>query len=117
MRRRANHAIRPVGRAIVRLRLAALFAAQFFDLGTFSVMVGRHGIAAERNPIVAQGFVTWGMLLVVVTKLALVVLVGSVVFLLATRPAKPLSLRLAAIVTILAVAAGLTGGVSNVAAL
>ena len=117
MHRRANHAIRPVGLAIVRFRLAALFAAQFFDLGTFSVMVGRHGIAAELNPIVAQGFLGWGMLIVVAAKLALVVLVGSIVFLLATRPAKPLSLRLAAVVTILAVAAGLTGGMSNVAAL
>lgn len=117
MRRRANHAIRPVGRGIVRFRLAALFAAQFFDLGTFSVMVGRHGIAAEANPIIAQGFADWGMVLVVVAKLALVVLVGSIVVLLATRPTRRASLGLAAVVTVVAVVAGFTGGVSNLATL
>jgi hypothetical protein len=118
MRRRADHVIRPLGSAVVRFRLAALFAAQFFDLGTFSLMVGRHGVAAEVNPIVAQGFADWGMALVVVAKLALVLLVGSIVVVLAQyRPARPMSLRLAAVVTIVAVAAGLTGGVSNVVAL
>ena len=83
MRRRASHVIRPVRAGVVRFRLAALFAAQFFDLGTFSLMVDRHGVAAEVNPIVAQGFADWGMVLVVVAKLALVLLVGSVVVLLA----------------------------------
>jgi hypothetical protein len=117
MRRRASHAIRPLGRAVVRFRLAALFAAQFFDLGTFSVMVGRHGIAAELNPIVVQGFVGWGMLLVVVAKLALFVLVGSIVVLLARYPARRTSLSLAAVVTVMAVVAGFTGGVSNLATL
>jgi len=118
MRRRANHVIRPVNRGIVRFRLAALFAAQFFDLGTFSLMVDRHGVAAEANPTVAQGFADWGMVLVVVAKLALVVLVGSIVVVLAERgPVRPTHLRLAALLTILAVAAGVTGGVSNAIAL
>ncbi len=118
MRRRASHVIRPVRVGVVRFRLAALFAAQFFDLGTFSLMIDRHGVAAEANPIVAQGYADWGMLLVVVAKLALVVLVGSIVALLAQRrPARRMSLRLAAVVTILAVVAGLTGGVSNLIAL
>ena len=117
MRRRASHVIRPVRVGVVRFRLAAMFAAQFFDLGTFSLMVGRHGVAAEVNPIVAQGFADWGMPLVVIAKFALILLVGSIVFLLADRPVRETSLRLAALVTILAVAAGLTGGVSNVAAL
>ena len=117
MRRRASHVIRPVRGPIVRFRLAALFAAQFFDLGTFSLMVDRHGVAAEANPIVAQGFADWGMLLVVVAKIALFVLVGSIVFLLAEHPRRRASLRLAAVVTVVAVVAGFTGGVSNLATL
>ena len=117
MRRRANHAIRPPRRAVVRFRLAALFAAQFFDLGTFSLMVDRHGVAAEVNPIIAHGFAGWGMVLVVVAKLALVVLVGSIVVLLAEHPRRRASLGIAAVVTVAAVAGGFTGGVSNLAAL
>jgi hypothetical protein len=118
MRRRASHVTRPPGQSVVRFRLAALFAAQFFDLGTFSMMVGRHGVAAEANPIVAQGFAGWGMLMVVIAKLALFLLVSSIIVLLAERrPARRTSLRLAAFLTVMAVVAGLTGGVSNVAAL
>jgi Domain of unknown function (DUF5658) len=117
MRRRASHVIRPVRGPIVRFRLAALFAAQFFDLGTFSLMVDRHGVAAEANPIVARGFADWGMVLVVVAKIALFVLVGSIVFLLAQYPRRRASLSLAAIITVVAVVAGFTGGVSNLATL
>ncbi len=117
MRRRASHAIRPLRRAVVRFRLAALFAAQFFDLGTFTLMVDRHGVAAEANPIIAQGFSDWGLVLVVVAKLALVVLVGSIVVLLAEHPTRRSSLGIAAVVTVAAVVAGFTGGVSNVATL
>ncbi len=116
MRRRASHVIRPVRGRVVRFRLAALFAAQFFDLGTFSLMVDRHGVAAEANPIVAQGFADWGMVLVVVAKLAL-----------SSWSARswsswpdtrsPASLGLAAVVTVVAVVAGFTGGVSNLATL
>jgi hypothetical protein len=117
MRRRASHVIRPVRNGVVRFRLAALFAAQFFDLGTFSLMIDRHGVAAEANPIVAQGFADWGMLLVVIAKFALVVLVGSIGVLLAGNPTRRASLALAAVVTVAAVAAGFTGGVANLATL
>ena len=118
MRRRADHVIRPLEPPLVRFRLAALVAAQFFDLGTFSLMVRRHGTAAEANPIIAQGMADWGMLLVIVTKLALCLFVGSLVVLLVERPpARRINLRLAAIVTVTAVLAGLAGGVSNLAAL
>jgi hypothetical protein len=118
MRRRASHVIRPLDHPLVRFRLAALVAAQFFDLGTFDLMVRRHGIAAEANPIIAQGLADWGILLVVVSKLALCLFVGSLVVLLAERrPARRRNLRLAAVVTVAAVLAGLIGGVSNLAAL
>ena len=117
MRRHASHVIRPLRRAVVRFRLAALFAAQFFDLGTFTLMVDRHGVAAEANPIIAQGFADWGLLLVVIAKLALFVLVGSIVVLLAEHPTRRSSLGIAAVVTVAAVVAGFTGGVSNLATL
>lgn len=117
MRRRASHVTRDVRLAILRFRLAAMFAAQFFDLGTFTLMVDRHGVAAEANPIVAQGFADWGMVLVVVAKLALVVLVGSIVVVLAQHPTRRSSLGIAAVITVAAVVAGFTGGVSNLATL
>jgi hypothetical protein len=101
--------------SILQLRLATVFAAQFFDFGTFTLMVGRHGIAAEVNPIVAQGFIVFGLPLVAFAKVALVVLVGAVVVLLDRndRPRRR-TLGLSALVTVVAVAAGLTGGISNV---
>lgn len=117
MRRRASHVIRPLRRTVVRFRLAALFAAQFFDLGTFTLMVDRYGVAAEANPIIAQGFANWGLVLVVVAKIALFVLVGSIVVLLAEHPTRRSSLGIAAVVTVAAVVAGFTGGVSNLATL
>ena len=117
MRRRASHVIRPLRLAVLRFRLAALFAAQFFDLGTFTLMVDRHGVAAEANPLIAQGFADWGIVLVVVAKLALVVLVGSIVVLLAEQPTRRSSLGIAAVITVAAVVAGFTGGVSNLATL
>jgi hypothetical protein len=108
--------IRPSG-AILRFRLAALLAAQLFDFGTFTLMVGRHGIAAEMNPLVAQGFVAFGLPILVVVKLALVVLLGSIVVLLARDGPSRQSVRgLAASITILAVVGGLVGGISNVLA-
>lgn len=111
---RERRAARPTAPPIVRFRLAALFAAQFFDLGTFTGMIDRRGIHAELNPIVAQGFNEFGYPIVVVAKLALVVLVGSIVVLLASEgPDRKANPGLATLVTVLAVAAGFVGGVSN----
>jgi hypothetical protein len=99
---------------ILRFRIAALFAAQLFDFGTFRLMIERHGIGAEANPIVAQGFIAFGVPFVVIAKVSLVVLVGSILVLLGREAAdRPVSGRLAAIVVVAAVAAGLLGGISN----
>jgi hypothetical protein len=99
---------------ILRFRIAALFAAQLFDFGTFRLMIERHGIGAEANPIVAQGFIAFGLPIVVIAKISLVVLVGSILVLLGREAAaRPVSGRLAAIVVLEAVAAGLIGGISN----
>jgi hypothetical protein len=108
--------VRPSG-AILRFRLAALLAAQLFDFGTFTLMVGRHGIAAEMNPLVAQGFDSYGLPILVVVKFALVVLLSSIVVLLTRDGPTRQSVRgLAAAITILAVIGGLVGGISNVLA-
>ena len=107
---------RPAG-PILRFRLATLLAAQLFDFGTFTLMVNRHGIVAEVNPIVAQGFETFGMPVLAISKIALVVLLGSIVIVLARDRASGGPIRgLAAAITMLAVAGGLVGGISNVLA-
>jgi hypothetical protein len=103
--------------AILRFRLAALLAAQLFDFGTFTLMIGRHGIVAEVNPIVAQGFDAFGMPILALSKLALIVLLGSIVVLLARdMPSRRPIPGLAASITLLAVIGGLVGGISNVLA-
>jgi hypothetical protein len=107
-------ALSPTLAPILRFRIAALLAAQLFDFGTFLLMIERHGIGAEANPIVAHGFIAFGWPIVVVAKVSLVVLVGSILVLLGREAtARPVSGRLAAIVVVAAVAAGLLGGISN----
>jgi hypothetical protein len=101
--------------SILMLRVTSLVAAQFFDFGTFTIMVWRNGIAAESNPIVAHGFADYGWPMVVLSKLALTVLVGAVIVVL-DRPERwgRAGRSLATAVTLIAVFAGLVGGLSNV---
>lgn len=102
--------------SIVRLRFATILAAQLFDFATFTMMIARHGIAGEANPIVAQGFVAFGLPIVVIGKIALIVLCGSLqVVLLRGVGTGRTSRRLATLVALVAVAAGLAGGISNLA--
>ena len=105
---------------ILRFRLTAMAAAQFFDLGTFGRMVDRHGIRAELNPIIASGYHMFGWPVVILMKFALVMLVASVVVLLMRASQQDgqgtLSPRLASVVTVVAVVVGVIGGVSNVLA-
>ena len=101
--------------AVLRLRVAALFAAQLFDFGTFTVMVSRHGIGAEANPLIAQGFLAYGLPLLALTKAALILLVGSILVLLDRPRTLARMTRLAATtVALVAVASGVAGGLSNV---
>lgn len=110
-----SKAARVLPAPVLRLRLAALLAAQLFDYGTFTLMVERHGIRAELNPIVAHGFATFGLPIIALAKLALVVLIGSIIVVLAQdRTASPRTMRVATFVTMLAVVGGLIGGISNV---
>jgi hypothetical protein len=103
-----------VAPALLRVRLATLLAAQLFDFGTFTVMIARHGAAAEVNPLVASGLVDYGLPLLAVAKAALVLLLASIVVILGRPdPASRAGARLATAVALLAVAAGLVGGLSN----
>jgi hypothetical protein len=111
----STHGALPV--PVLRLRLAALLAAQLFDYATFTIMVERYGIRTELNPIVAHGFLAFGLPIVALVKLALVVLVGSVIILLGRDPSPRVATRyLATFVTLAAVVGGLIGGISNVMA-
>ena len=102
---------------ILPFRLASVLAAQLFDLGTFTLMVARHGIISERNPLVARGYAGFGVPMVVVMKLALVVLISSIIMVLdQDRPVRPWLRALAVLITLLAVVGGLVGGISNVSA-
>lgn len=103
--------------SILRFHVAALAAAQLFDYGTFTMMVDRHGIVAELNPLVAAGFVAFGLPFLALAKFALVALVGSIVVVIGRRTSRPRSLPvLATAVSVLAVVAGLVGGISNTTA-
>jgi hypothetical protein len=97
------------------LRLATLFLAQALDLATFSVMVGRHGAAAEANPLVSDLFLAYGMPAVVAAKLALVVLVGALSVAASTQRHGRVWSVVGGLPLAIAIAFGLIGGITNAA--
>jgi len=103
---------------ILPFRVLAVTAAQLFDFATFTIMVERHGIAAEVNPLVAHSFLGFGMPMVALLKVLLIVLLGSIIVVLdpRNRPAGRFARGIAAAIAVLAVVAGLFGGISNVRA-
>jgi len=108
-----------VGRAasVWFLRLATLALAQALDLATFSLMVSRHGAAAEANPLVHGLFGSFGMPAVVMAKLALVLLVGALSVAAASRGGRGAWSIAGGLPLALAIAAGLIGGITNAAAI
>jgi hypothetical protein len=110
------------GRVVV-LRLATLSLAQGLDLWTFQLMVGRHGIAAEANPLVADLFMGSGIAPLIAGKIALVIAVGAlaVAGAIAVRSSldRVRDSRIWAAVrgvpVALAITAGLIGGITNTA--
>lgn len=90
--------------------VAALALAQLFDYGTFVLLVQRHGLAAEANPIVVHIAQTAGLLGLTVAKVGTVVFALALVLLI--LPRRP---KLAMVLLAFGVAAGLVGGISNVA--
>jgi len=99
------------------LRLATLTLAQAFDLATFSVMVARHGSRVEANPIVNNLFDVYGMPAVIVGKVALVVLIGSLCLMASSRGGTGVWRMVGGLPLALAIAGGLIGGITNAAVL
>ena len=95
---------------MVALGIPLLIATQLADYVTFILMVSRHGVAAEVNPIVSKLLQDHGLLLLTAAKLSAVVLVGATFLIVGrTRP------RLAAAVLAVGVISGGLGAFSNVA--
>ena len=85
-------------------------AAHLFDYVSFMLMVWRHGIVAEANPLVSRVAGELGIPGVTLAKAWVVVV--TVAATVALRPKHP---RIAASVLVLSVAAGLVGGYTNIA--
>ena len=99
------------------LRLATLALAQAFDLVTFSGMVARHGSIAEANPIVNNLFDVYGMPAVILGKVALVLLIGSLCVMASSKGGTGVWRVVGGLPLALAIAAGLIGGITNTATL
>lgn len=90
----------------------ALTLAHAFDYVSFLLLVARHGLAAEANPIVVVLAQEVGLPGLTLAKIIAVSFAALVMFLLARH-----SRALAMGVLVFAIGAGLIGGFSNVAAL
>ena len=91
---------------------AVLALAHFFDYASFLVMVDKHGLSAEANPIVVILAQEMGLPGLTLAKVATVAFAGLLMVIIA-----PKRRRLAMGLLMFGVAAGLVGGVSNVATL
>jgi hypothetical protein len=90
--------------------IALLILAHAADYVTFLVMVGRHGIGTELNPLVVKLAVDHGVLILTLAKTSAVLLVASTFLVVGrTRP------RLAGSVLVLGVVLGGLGALSNLA--
>ena len=92
------------------LAFSVLALAHFFDYATFLILVGRHGLAAEANPIVVRIAQTAGIPGLTLAKVATVGFAFTLMLLIAPKRRK-----LAAGLLVFGVAAGLVGGLSNIA--
>jgi hypothetical protein len=90
--------------------IALLILAHAADYVTFLVMVGRHGIGTELNPLVVKLATEHGVLILTLAKTSAVLLVASTFLVVGrTRP------RLAGSVLVLGVVLGGLGALSNLA--
>jgi hypothetical protein len=92
--------------------LGVLALAHFFDWASFLVMIARHGLVAEANPIVVRLAEEVGLLGVTLAKVATVAFAALLAVLIAQR--RP---RMAMVLLTFGVAAGMVGGISNVVTL
>ncbi len=90
--------------------IGLLIIAHIADYSTFVVMVARHGLGTELNPIVATLAEDWGLALLTVAKFATVLFVAATFLIVGrTRP------RVASAVLAFGIFIGGLGAVSNVA--
>jgi hypothetical protein len=96
----------------VPLPVAILFLAlaHLFDLASYVVMTGLHGPSAEANPLVANLAAQLGLPGLTLAKV-LAVVIGSCVFIVLA----PQHRKLAMTVLVFGIAAGLVGGLTNLA--
>jgi hypothetical protein len=99
----------------VFLRLSTLILAQLLDLVTFDVMVHRVGPEAEANPFVSDLFLAAGMPAVAVAKIALILLVGSLVVAAYGHGERRVWALVGGVPLALGISVGLIGGITNVA--
>jgi hypothetical protein len=95
----------------VPIAIAVLALAHVFDWFTFMIMVGRHGLAAEANPIVRHLAEQLGAPGLTFAKIVAVWLAAAVFAILI-----PKNRRLAMVVLVFGIGAGLVGGISNILA-
>ncbi len=89
--------------------LVLLASAQMFDYLSFMVMIEKHGLAAELNPIVVTLHQNVGMVGLTVVKAGAVIFLAFAALLLIPR--RPL---VGASVLTVGIVLGIVGGVSNV---
>jgi hypothetical protein len=92
--------------------LGVLLLAHVFDWASFLVMIARHGLGAEANPIVVTLIEQTGVPGVTLAKLATVAFAAGLAVLIA-----PKRRRMAMVLLSFGVVAGLVGGLSNIATL
>lgn len=90
--------------------IGLLIIAHIADYTTFVVMVARHGLGTELNPIVATLASDWGLALLTVAKFATVLFVAATFLIVGrTRP------KLASVVLAFGIFIGGLGAFSNIA--
>lgn len=92
------------------IAFAALALAHLFDYASFLVMIDRHGMSAEANPIVVSLNAAMGLPGLTLAKVVTVGFAAALMILIA-----PKSRRLAMGLLMFGVGAGLLGGFSNIA--
>ena len=92
--------------------LGVLALAHLFDWASFLVMITRHGLGAEANPIVVTLLEETGVPGVTLAKLATVVFAAGLTVVIA-----PKRRRMAMVLLTFGVVAGMVGGISNIATL
>ena len=101
--------------SVTFLRLATLALAQSLDLATFMIMVERHGVEAEANPVVTDLFMTHGMWAVVFIKFALIVCIGALSLASLKHDRAGVWKVVGGLPLAFAIAAGILGAITNTA--